>query len=259
MGRSMMEGTSTDSFQMFTGKKNSQTPLINNWSFVFMIVLKPGLGGRRSKHGLCCLVCLVTEDKPWLPLVSCVTEKGNSTAEVGSQKRCFVETEEQYLNPLSNLVQASAACIILKPHCVCTSVRKSCITDLKSIRAFRIFVTVGYCEPAAQMNRILCTLRKFLTHDSTRQRGNHDHVWQMLARCWNWKMYRISSMSIRNFFISKWKCVQPTAAFSTFETQGERASKKIAWIPTRTRVTFSSWPWPLWRGQQKRGFPHGKQ
>lgn len=40
-----MEGTSTDSFQMFSGKKSSQTALINNWGFVFIIMPELGLGG----------------------------------------------------------------------------------------------------------------------------------------------------------------------------------------------------------------------
>lgn len=79
-----MEGTGTDSFQMFTGK-SSQTSLINNWGFVFIIMPEQGLGGGGQSVSLCCLVCLVTEDKPWLPLVSCVTEKGNSTTEIGPQ------------------------------------------------------------------------------------------------------------------------------------------------------------------------------
>lgn len=48
MGRSMMEGTGTDSFQMSTGK-SSQTCLINHWSFVFIIVPELGLEGGQVK------------------------------------------------------------------------------------------------------------------------------------------------------------------------------------------------------------------
>lgn len=69
MGRSMVEGTGTDSFQMFTGK-SSQTSLVNHWAFVFIIMSELGFGGGGGQSmSLCCLVCLVTEDKPWLPLV----------------------------------------------------------------------------------------------------------------------------------------------------------------------------------------------
>lgn len=65
-----MEGTSTDSFQMFTGTKSSQTSLINNWGFVFITVPELSLRGEEVKAwSLCGLVCLVTEDKPWLALV----------------------------------------------------------------------------------------------------------------------------------------------------------------------------------------------
>ncbi len=81
MGGKMVEGTSTDSFQMFTGRKSSQTSLINNWSFVFIIMSELGLGEEVKAWFLCCLVCLELEDKPRLPFVSYVAEKGNITKE----------------------------------------------------------------------------------------------------------------------------------------------------------------------------------
>lgn len=96
-----------------------------------------------------------------------------------------------------------------------------------------------------------------LTCDSSRQRGNHDRVRQMHGRCWNWKIYRIINVfmrnslpSVREYNSNQW------LPFQTSEQQGGKASKKRVRHPAAPGWCFLTDPdlWPCCGGGlNKRG------